>query len=71
MTTEWQPIETAPKCTATYRAVMLVTRVPHVGQRAPILQACHTRNGFMVHGGQKLKWKPTHWHPLPEPPKAA
>lgn len=54
---EWQPIETAPK---DGRVVLLCDQM---GNRWTDSSHWHIKNGCGL--------PPTHWMPLPEPPKAA
>jgi chromosome segregation ATPase len=69
---QWQPIETAPKCTAEGRVPVIVTYSPHVGHHAPMAIARLTRDGWISgKQGNHLWFKPTHWMPLPSPPIAA
>jgi hypothetical protein len=64
--TEWQPIETAPVDNS---PVLLWDRERYVvGRHA----AHYTLNAWVVgydEGGAILADNPTHWHPLPDPPK--
>lgn len=66
---EWKSIDSAPRDTK-----VLVTHVPAKG-KPPIIIAVfdsgelrkHCRP-WQIRHKVKLRWKPTHWHPLPEPP---
>jgi hypothetical protein len=75
---EWQPIETAPK-DGTY--ILLYES----DQSRPVKMGCwldseHKRNGQVIHSAQRWSYgiiwvfggdnpNPTHWMPIPEPPK--
>ncbi len=72
MTTDWQPIETAPRCVASGpedngKRPMLVTRWPITGAFPPVSIARLTAEGW-IHGqsGRPLHYEPTHWAPLYE-----
>jgi len=65
----WQDIESAPKD----RSRILVTRYPFDG-RCPlnIVRWCkghYDSEGWNITRLKRLRWEPTHWRPLPEPPK--
>ncbi|MBX3634038.1 MAG: DUF551 domain-containing protein [Rubrivivax sp.] len=69
---EWQPIETAPK-----NVRVLVTRFP-ARTMPPINIARFSTGALRRHefpwktmGSLKLKYRPTHWMPLPAPPESA
>lgn len=64
----WQPIESAPKCTAHDKPRVIVTRHPINGSKHPMAICYHSAQGWMVTGKVRLRFKPTHWLPLPEPP---
>ena len=67
MIMEWQPIETAPKGEITdYR-----DRVVLVWARGkPVRMAFYTNAWRLAYSrGTSLMFDPTHWMPLPEPPK--
>jgi hypothetical protein len=71
---EWQPIETAPK--EGVSRIDLYGVVGKKGKRVPNcywhrkagqwMTDCHDKDGFSF---LRLPFKPTHWMPLPEPPK--
>lgn len=63
---EWQPIETAPRCDEDGSVAVLVTHSPCIS-RPPIMIARLTAKGWMLNKRNKLPWVPTHWMPLPEP----
>lgn len=77
---EWQSIETAPKCVGSgpegsgARSV-IVTRHPITGAHHPMAIARLTQKGKWRTGKSSLGteidlwFMPTHWIPLPEPPK--
>ena len=56
----WQPISTAP------RDAMLMTG--HNEDTAPIIGYYH-RGAWREHNGKGTVIRPTHWRPLPQPPK--
>lgn len=58
--TEWQPIETAPKDGT---PILVCDKGPYA-YVAEWFQ--HSRTWI---GADKMYWEPTHWMPLPEPPK--
>lgn len=61
----WQPIETAPKSCAGARHAVLVTngRVVHIARR-------DTKHGWtMGRRNSAVPYVPSHWMPLPKPPK--
>lgn len=67
----WLPIESAPK----ERDTILVTRFPAT-TRPPITHVRWSRGpskgspGWRIVGcGKRLRYEPTHWQPLPEPPE--
>ena len=65
---EWQPIETAPKGELTdYRdQVVLVW----ARGKSMCVALFGTNDWYLAHGqGGALMFDPTHWMPLPEPPK--
>jgi len=68
---EWKTMTLAPKD----RTVIIVTRVPFNGAKAPInMVRWGTGKNlggprWRRHGSSKdLAYEPTHWMPLPEPP---
>lgn len=64
MTGEWQPIETIPG-----HGAVLVGHPHHLPTTA-FLDATHKWRVFRSQGGMKrLPFEPTHWQPLPDPPK--
>jgi hypothetical protein len=64
---EWQPIETAPKTLD----VVLLYEPPHgVGQGHRTLDGMRNANGWhWVFQVTKHGCEPTHWMPLPHPPR--
>ena len=64
---EWQPIETAPKGELADRR----DRVVLVWARGNSVRvALYTNDWYPATGrGMPLMFDPTHWMPLPEPPK--
>lgn len=68
----WMPIETAPRNTR-----VLVTRFPATTKppidMARFSTAALRRHEFpwRVHCNARLRYRPTHWIPLPAPPEAA
>lgn len=60
---EWQPIETAPRAS---RAILVYCQ-----ERKNTYVVCHSETrGWQHFGGDgDLIEFPTHWMPLPEPPK--
>lgn len=78
-TSDWQPIETAPKD----GTEILVSRLYQTGKRKRIPEICYWHETieedkydkkYWCVGGDYygIKWlapNPTHWMPLPEPPK--
>jgi hypothetical protein len=60
--TEWMPIETAPK-DGTY-----VLGYDPRAELAPLVQVYWAPDGFWTCRFGRT-WMPTHWMPLPEPPK--
>ena len=69
MTTDWQPIETAPKTREPWKmfAVIAINTIPHPGA------APYTSDPYCVWreaGGKFARWphpfEPTHWLPLPD-----
>ncbi len=68
----WHPIETAPK-----DEKVLVTRFPYTGRHAPINMAWFSTSELRKHckpwvlsaARRKLRYHPTHWMPLPDPPE--
>lgn len=65
---EWMPIETAPKDGST----VLVGCAVRVGVAAHVAPGRRFRGKpWRANGqwGEQLWWEPTHWMPLPEPPK--
>lgn len=66
----WQPIETAPKgprILATDGDIVSVTRYEPMGLHNWICEAETTDDGYGWSGHDR--WTPSHWMPLPEPPK--
>ena len=62
----WQPIETAPKDGSR----LLVTRAPFTG-KAPykiVWWSSSTPKGWRWRLSKLVRFNPTHWMPLPEPP---
>jgi Protein of unknown function (DUF551) len=59
---EWQPIETAPK-----RKRVILYYPPEVRERAYASLSAMYAVDYPNRGEHR---KPTHWMPLPEPPKA-
>lgn len=65
---DWQPIETAPRDRRflgynELSGIMEITwhgKVSHV----PLYGWCHGEDAEDID-----LWEPTHWHPLPDPPK--
>lgn len=85
MSTDWQPIDTAPKCVPSShedgngRKPVIVTRFPFTGRFAPMAIARLTREGWIIGKvGARRRYKkdnylwftPTHWIPLPLAPTA-
>lgn len=69
---DWQPIETAP-----LNQRVLVTRYPAT-TRPPVDVARFSTGALRRHefpwkalGTIKLRYRPTHWMPLPPPPEPA
>ena len=65
---EWQPIETAPKDSTYY----FVSVKSDVSGRWDVAIGRFGEDGFYFKDGCELdgwNWTPTHWMPLPEPPK--
>lgn len=66
---EWQPIETAPK-SGSRKLVWVDLKGMNVNDRSFSDIGCWDgefwRHGYM---GPKFDPQPTHWQPLPEPPK--
>ena len=62
---EWQPIETAPrdKDFLAYLRSGYITRARYINGRH------FAADSFGVSGGRDHDPTPTHWMPLPEPPK--
>jgi hypothetical protein len=66
---EWQPIETAPKDGTTILA-FFADRVGYVARQDVQAVAWRENDGWAsTQTGWTLAW-PTHWMPLPDPPKA-
>lgn len=65
---EWQPIETAPKGEITdYRDQVVLVWARDEWMRVAVFDA---NAWYLVEGqGGALMFDPTHWMPLPEPPK--
>jgi len=66
----WEGMESAPKD----KSRILVTRAPYTGFPAPINIVRWTKGRFDAEGWnisshKRLRWEPTHWQLLPEPPK--
>jgi len=72
---EWRPIETAPRCTASTKEdngkrPVLVCRWPITGFHYPVAVARLTRMGWISgKKGNKLWFVPTHWQKIPKPPE--
>ena len=67
-TMEWQPIETAPKMTA----IMLYAAGYYIGHFNTTNNRWWLQDDGTVTATERLlnSWSPpTHWMPLPEPPK--
>lgn len=60
---EWQPIETAPR---DGRAYLVVDEIVDMGHRA---QIAFWSGAWLSTDGKKRTLNPTHWMPLPEPPR--
>lgn len=70
----WQPIETAPKdgtqvvgCDTTFAHVTRFEVMYEYVSRGPNIR--HDGWFYKPVIGGPFMWKPTHWMPLPEPPK--
>jgi hypothetical protein len=65
---EWQPIETAPK-DGTYIVLRLFHRLEGaaIGRWFDFGQVIHGVTGYWTANATQVE--PTHWMPLPEPPK--
>ena len=68
--TEWQPIETAPKDMSILLYDPLYWRID-VGERSSIGEGkwLHYHERWTLFRNSKASTSPTHWMPLPEPPK--
>ena len=65
---EWQPIETAPK----NDTPILVINVKFRGDKRPAVAVWHFEEHYIIEengNGPAIGIFPTHWMPLPEPPK--
>lgn len=73
---KWQPIETAPVCVASSTGDkglrnVLVTRVPATTTPPIMIARLRSDGNWYIRKGKLLRWVPTHWMPLPDPPKPA
>jgi homoserine acetyltransferase len=72
---EWKPIESAPVCVCSSpgdsgKRPVIVTRHPITGSHHPMAIARLTSSGWISGKmGKKLWFEPTHWMPLPNPPR--
>jgi len=71
--TEWKPIRTAPK---DGRTILIygywMGELGGVGDEKSIWMASYGRSGWCIDGSEYYAAyvkQPTHWAPLPEPPK--
>ncbi len=64
---EWQPIATAPKD----GRALLVTWIETWPDGNYHIEACRQQGGtwFYCYDGEMPNLPPTHWMPIPEPPK--
>lgn len=72
---EWQPIKTAPKDGTVFAALSFVGKEPYVTAGNFEKWESETLIGFHDHNASEWfedpDFWPTHWMPLPEPPKTS